>query len=150
MSHHASITFLKISSFATMLFGALLLVTLFAGIGLLNFFADLLHMPLDGVQKVDSDSERTLIAILAGVLIGIATFVWQITQHVYAHNPRRGAQMITISLLAWYLPDNLGSLLTGAWFNVVMNSVFLAMFLLPLYLAKRPVPDLPIDTNPAT
>lgn len=134
----SSIRLLKIACSVTVFFGTVMIFALFTPLSsLLNLFVDAMHWPVDGKQAIDTETERTLIAILGGIMIGLAAFVWQITTHVYRQNPTRGMQMITISLLAWYIPDSLGSVLTDAWINVVMNSVFLALFLAPIYLAKK-------------
>ncbi|WP_005666192.1 hypothetical protein [Tritonibacter mobilis] len=59
-------------------------------------------------------------------------------------NPTLARRILIPALLAWYLPDSLGSMLSGAGFNVVMNTVFLAMFMVPLL---RSAPASPSDAQ---
>ncbi|GAB5436665.1 excinuclease ABC subunit A [Falsiruegeria mediterranea] len=102
----------------------------------LSFFVDLAHLPLDGAQQINTDTEALLSAISGGLLCGLGAAVWLITDHLHARDPALARRMITLTLLAWYVPDSLGSLAAGAWFNVVMNSGFLALFLVPILMVR--------------
>ena len=97
---------------------------------------DLTHLPLDGAQSFGGDSEKVLGAIGGGLLVGLGVLVWQITIHVYAKDPSTGASIINWGVWSWYLVDSTGSILAGAWFNAVLNTGFLLMFVLPIMLAK--------------
>lgn len=103
----------------------------------LSLFVDLAHLPLDGAQQIDTDTEALLSAITGGLLSGLGAAVWLIADHLYPRDPALAQRIITFTLLAWYIPDSLGSLAAGAWFNVVMNSGFLALFLVPILMARR-------------
>lgn len=103
-----------------------------------NFFADIAHLPMDGEQTIETPTERLFLAIFAGLMLGFAGFVWQITTHVFSKNPNLGAKIMIPAVLAWYIPDGIGSLIAGAWFNVVMNTFFLGLFLLPVILVHKP------------
>ena len=103
----------------------------------LNLFVDLAHLPLDRAQGINTETEALLTAISGGLLCGLGAAVWLMAEHLYANDPTLARRMILIALMAWYIPDSLGSLAAGAWFNVVMNSGFLALFLVPLLRTKE-------------
>ena len=103
----------------------------------LGFFADLAFLPLDQAQSVTTDTEKLLLAISGGLLVGFGAFTWQISTHIYPSNPALGSRILMIGIFAWFIPDSLGSIAAGAWFNVVMNTGFVVLFGLPLLQAKR-------------
>lgn len=103
----------------------------------LNLFVDLAHLPLDRAQEIKTETEALLTAISGGLLCGLGAAVWLMAERLYANDPTLARRMILITLMAWYIPDSLGSLAAGAGFNVVMNSGFLALFVVPLLRTKE-------------
>ncbi len=103
----------------------------------LSLFLDIAHFPIDGAQSVSGDSLALLSAISGGLLSGMGTAIWLVAHHLYPRDPALAGRIIILSLAAWYLPDSAGSLAAGAWFNLIMNTGFLALFLTPLVLAGR-------------
>lgn len=140
MTLETSIRILRFACIGTVIYAIALLLGLFLApfAAFNNFFADIAHLPLDGGQTVETQTERLTLAIFAGLICGFAGFVWQITKYVYTENPSLGSKIMIPAILAWYIPDGIGSLIAGAWFNVVMNSFFLGLFLLPMMLAHKP------------
>ncbi len=100
-----------------------------------DLFLDIAHLPVDQGQQVSTETEALLSAISGGLLCGLGSAVWLIAHHLYPRDEKMAARIITLTLAAWYLPDSAGSLAAGAWFNVVMNTGFLALFLIPLSLS---------------
>jgi hypothetical protein len=100
------------------------------------FFADLAFLPLDQAQQINDEVAQLMMAISGGLLCGLGVLIWQIATHVLPSDPKRARQLLIPALLTWYLPDSLGSALSGASFNVVMNSAFLALLLAPLLLLR--------------
>jgi hypothetical protein len=47
-----------------------------------------------------------------------------------------GWYVIALSIAAWYIPDTAYSILSGFWQNAVLNSVFLFLFLVPLWAIR--------------
>ena len=45
--------------------------------------------------------------------------------------------MLAVSLIAWYLPDTVYSLVSGFWQNAVLNTGMLALFAIPLVATFR-------------
>lgn len=103
-----------------------------------DLFLDIAHLPLDSGQRITTETEALLSAISGGLLSGLGAAVWLTAHHLYPRYPALASRIITLTLAAWYIPDSAGSLAAGAWFNVVMNTGFLALFLIPLGLAGRP------------
>lgn len=143
MTHDTAIKALKLAAIGTVIFGLAMVLALVSPMRLgLALFLDLVHWPLDGQQDLNSDSARVLAAISGGLLVGTGTLIWGITTEVYSKTPKIGGRMILTGVLAWYLPDSFGSYMVGAWFNVVLNTGFLALFAIPILLhrpAKQPV-----------
>lgn len=138
MTLDRSITYLKFACGFSILMGILVLLALATqSYGLFSWFMDLIHLPLDGAQRFGGDSERVLGAISGGLLIGMGLMVWQITTRLYAHDPALGGSIILWGIWGWYLTDSAGSVLAGAWFNAVLNTGFLLMFVMPIAMAKQ-------------
>ncbi len=136
MTHPTATSALKFASLFCALIGLMMVATLLGGHALMAMFLDLTHLPFDGAQTFSSDSELVLGAISGGLLFGFGVMAHQVTTHVYAHNPALGRQIILRGILAWFVVDSSGSLLAGAWFNVFLNSGFLALFCLPILAAQ--------------
>ncbi len=94
------------------------------------FFGDLDHIgafPRGSVAYVEF-----LTAVLGSVLIG-----WGVTLLLVVHYPFKNHEpyawnMVVMSILAWYVPDTIISVMTGFWQNAVMNTGFLVMFAIGL------------------
>lgn len=140
MTHETATSALKFASLFSAFIGLLMVASLLGGQHLMALFLDLIHLPLDGSQTFSSDSELVLGAISGGLLFGFGVMAHQVTTHVYAPNPALGGRIILRAILAWFIVDSTGSVLSGAWFNVVLNSSFLALFLVPVLAAQRTKP----------
>ena len=103
----------------------------------INAFLDFAHQPYDGLTRVSGEAGFLLNAILGGILIGFGTMIWMVAEHVFRHDLALGRKIILTALLAWFITDSLGSILTGAWFNSVINLVILLSFLTPLFIGKE-------------
>jgi len=104
-----------------------------------NLFLDFAFQPFDGAQAIEGGAASLLNAILGGILIGFGAMIWMVSEHVFRADQALGRKLILTPLLAWFFTDSAGSILTGAWFNAVMNAVFLALFLIPLLAGRRGV-----------
>ncbi len=142
MTHQSATSALKFASLFCAFIGLLMVASLLGGHALMAMFLDLTHLPFDGAQTFASDSELVLGAISGGLLFGFGVMAHQVTTLVYAPSPALGGQIILRGILAWFVVDSTGSLLAGAWFNVVLNSAFLGLFVVPILAARRsqPVP----------
>lgn len=114
--------------------GAIMIIALVSPLmSWIDAFLDLAHQPLDGGQKITDDAARLLNAILGGVLAGFGVMTWLVADRVYRNDEDLGRSLIVIPLMSWFLVDGAGSVLAGAWFNAVLNTGFLMMFLAPLF-----------------
>ncbi|WOI34349.1 excinuclease ABC subunit A [Tritonibacter scottomollicae] len=137
MRHDLATHVLRIAAIGTALFGLALMLAPHTQIKPAALaFVDIAFLPFDGAQDVDHEVTQLMLAISGGVLIGLAVAVWQVTTLIYPQDPALARRILLPTLLAWYVPDSLGSVLSGAPFNVVMNTGFLALFLIPLLLAR--------------
>ena len=133
MTHDKSIKSLKITIIASAGFALFMFASLFTPLReVMSFFFDLVHMPLDGAQSLNRDTEEVLTAISAGIFFGFCVLLWQVTTEVYAKDPLLGRRMILTSLLSWYVIDTTGSLIVGAWMNAILNTVFLVALTAPV------------------
>ncbi|MCD9147721.1 excinuclease ABC subunit A [Pseudophaeobacter flagellatus] len=138
MTQEMAISALKLAAFGSVCFGLALVLALITPLqGFFDLFFDLVHYPLDGQQALTSDSGRVLAAITGGLLVGLGAMVWCIAQDIYPQDPATGGRIILIGVWTWYLPDSFGSVIVGAWFNVVLNTGFLALFVLPILLHRQ-------------
>ncbi|MCE8546132.1 excinuclease ABC subunit A [Ruegeria pomeroyi] len=133
MTHDRATRLLSFAAVVSALFG----LAMFATIALdqrapFEMFLDLAILPLDGADRLDSAAVRLMTAISSGLLTGLGVMIWQVVRDVYARDPETGGRIILRGVLAWFVIDSAGSVLAGAAFNVVMNSGFLALFLVPL------------------
>ncbi|KIC34807.1 hypothetical protein [Leisingera sp. ANG-S5] len=137
MTHTASIRMLKTVSILSAAFGLAMVLALATPLGAaLGLFIDLAFLPVDGAQMLSPGAASLMTAISGGLMCGFCVLIYLLTEHVYSTDPALGRRLLIPALLAWYIPDSLGSLAAGAWFNVVMNTAFLALFLVPLLLAR--------------
>ena len=135
MSISARIKFLKILAFLLLIGPGLLMVTApVTGLGFLTErFLDLAHQPYEGAQPITGKSAHLLSAILGGILVGFGTMIWAVAEHVLRKDFVLGKRLILIPLICWFITDSLGSVLTGAWFNAVLNAGIFGLFALALF-----------------
>ena len=106
-----------------------------AGVNVL--FVDLAVFPVDGAQNYSATETRLLAAIVGGLTAGIGTAIYLVAQHVYAKDPALGRKIILGFVSVWFVVDSIGSVISGAAFNVVLNTSLLLLMLLPLVWAKQ-------------
>ena len=83
------------------------------------------------------ETEYLLLAISGGLCCGLGMTIAALAKRFGQSHPQAVVQILLTGALAWYLPDSLGSYLSGAWFNVAMNTGFLCLLLWPLALMHR-------------
>lgn len=135
MALNTRIAFLKFAAAALLIVpGAIMVAALVSPLmSWVEAFLDLAYLPLDGAQKVADDAALLLNGILGGVLVGFGVMIWLVADRVYRKDEGLGRSLILVPLISWFLFDGAGSVLAGAWFNVVLNTGFLMMFLAPLF-----------------
>ncbi|EDZ46655.1 conserved hypothetical protein [Rhodobacterales bacterium Y4I] len=137
MTHSASVRWLKTAAVLSAAFGLAMVLALATPLAHgLGVFLDLAFLPLDGGQRLQPGPAALMTAISGGLMCGFSVLIYLVTQHIYSTSPALGRRLLIPALLAWYVSDSLGSLAAGAWFNAVMNTPFLLLFLAPLLLAR--------------
>lgn len=137
MTHSASVRWLKTAAVLSAAFGLAMVLALATPLAHgLGVFLDLAFLPLDGGQRLQPGPAALMTAISGGLMCGFSVLIYLVTQHIYNTSPALGRRLLIPALLAWYVSDSLGSLAAGAWFNAVMNTPFLLLFLAPLLLAR--------------
>lgn len=101
-----------------------------------SFFSLLIYSKEDMIDRF-GQQPVAYISLVHGVL-GAVMFGWGTTLLLIILGPlKRKSQeswkIILVSLIAWFVPDTVFSIYTGFWQNAVFNSIFLVLFLIPLY-----------------
>lgn len=102
-----------------------------------SLLLDTIVWPIDGSHDTLSRDTRFLSAVGSGLMVSLACFLLWVSIPELRHGNFRVLRGTVLSILAWYLVDSAGSVLSGVSSNVFFNSVFLAMLLYPLWLASR-------------
>lgn len=105
--------------------------------GPVGILVDLLFWPIDSAQSVAAAETRIILAIGGGITAGWGVLVWQVASHLLPSNPALARQILTRSLLTWFVIDSTCSWLAGAPINIPANAVFLLLFLWPLHQMER-------------
>jgi len=139
MTHSSTVATLKIASLAVTLVGLLLSLGAAAKLSAaLGLFLDLAIPPVDGAQDAGLQQTRLLAAVAGGVMTGWGVMLWLVTTRIYEADPTAGRSLILPGLVVWFVVDGAASVAAGAWPNAAFNTVFLALFAIPLLAARRP------------
>ena len=138
MTQETTIGWLKFGSALTIFFGALIAAaTVPALSGPVQFLADFIFFPLDGLQSVAAEETRLINAIGGGVMVGWGVMLWMVSTQLYPKEPVLAGKIIMSSIIVWFVIDSTGSVLAGAPLNALGNVSFLLIFCLPLWLARK-------------
>lgn len=133
MSHQGALAWLKIAGLLLIAIGIFFSWATSGPLVALNEgFVDLVFWPFDGAQTYDAAETRLLSGIAGGLTVGIGAAVWMVAREVFSSDPARGRRIILTMMLAWFVTDSIGSLIAGAWFNVIVNVVILGMVCWPV------------------
>jgi hypothetical protein len=131
---------LRFAAGVTMVTGLALALAAVPALNLgVRFLTDLLVWPFDGVETLVAPETRLSLAIGGGVMVGWGLMIWQLAGEPLQRAPDAVRGIIRASVLSWFCVDSAGSVAAGAALNVVPNLVFLALFLIPMRGARRPV-----------
>lgn len=132
-----SLTMLRLVCGGLLIFAAIWFTAAFNAIDApASLLLDLNDWPIDGGHQVFSRDARWLSAVGAGLLTWIALqLLTIIIPRLEAQDAQtwRGA---VLSILAWYVIDTTGSVAAGVTSNVVVNTGFLILLMVPLWAAK--------------
>lgn len=137
MTPQTTVTILKAGSAIVVGFGILTAFAAFPPTAEpTRLLADMIFWPPDGAETGAASETRLFSAITGGVLVGWGVLLWLLVTRVFPRDPETARFMILASVGTWFVVDGLGSFAAGAPINVVLNTGFLALFVLPLI---RPV-----------
>lgn len=129
---------LKIAAIIVILFGPIVSLAAHPLTASLNgMFVDLAFWPFDGQPTMDAPATRLLSAISGGLTMGWGMMIYLLATKLYPREPQLTGSIILISVLTWFVIDSIGSAFAGAPANALINTVFLAMFLVPILNSKR-------------
>ena len=141
MSFETSVRWLKAVGILLIALGAVFALTTTGPLSIVGvFFVDLAVLPVDGAQSFAATETRLLMAIVGGLTAGVGAAIWMVTRYVYETQPDTGRKILLTFILIWFAIDSLGSVLSGAWFNAVLNTGLLVAMILPLvWVEKRTI-----------
>ncbi len=138
MTTRMSSMWLKAASVVTILTGVICALASHSSAGgpWLYLF-DVLKWPIDGNPAVFNADTRAVNAVLGGVMVGWGVLMFSLSNERMMTAAPNVPRMMTISLLAWFLVDSVGSWAAGLPGNIALNVAFLVMFLPPLVSLSR-------------
>ncbi len=141
MKQETTVLWLKAGSGITVFFGLLIAVaSIPAAAAPVEVLADLIFFPVDGTQTVSAPETRLMNAIGGGVMTGWGIMIWMLATKLYPREPALARKMIATSIVAWFVVDSTGSVMSGAPLNALFNVSFLLIFCVPLWLGSRQQP----------
>ncbi len=116
-----------------------ILMPLLTSAGLLTAFDNLVNPIFWASSEVSAAAvafQQWIYGLVGAVMAG-----WGISMAFLAYYPFRQKEKwawtgLVLSLLIWYVADTAVSLLFGVNFNAVLNTIILALFLLPLFFTR--------------
>lgn len=89
------------------------------------WFVDLVFWPLDGQQTYEAVETKLLSGIAGGLTVGLGLAIWIVAREILPGDPALARRIILTFMMGWFVVDSVGSVLAGAWFNVVPNVAIL-------------------------
>jgi hypothetical protein len=104
--------------------------------GLNGMFVDLVFWPFDGLPTMEAPATRLFSAIAGGLTMGWGLMIYLLATKFYPREPQLTGSIILTSVATWFVTDSIGSAVAGAPANVLVNLVFLLIFLVPTLGAR--------------
>ncbi|VAW97769.1 hypothetical protein MNBD_GAMMA20-2242 [hydrothermal vent metagenome] len=125
----------------SVVFGIYSLLWATAPFDAINFPARLIldsaDWPVDNLFSPLDKETQLLSAIGSGLLAAVAIFLGGIVVPAIREGNRSVIRTTIVAMVAWYIIDGVGSIASGAGSNVIFNSIYLALVLIPLVGAKK-------------
>lgn len=103
----------------------------------LETLTDIVFWPVDGAQSLAGQEARLMAGICGGIMLGWGVMMWLVVTRLMPDNPALARLLITEGLLVWYVADGTASFFAGGSVNIALNTVLLALFLVPVWLDTR-------------
>ncbi|MEL6838321.1 MAG: hypothetical protein AAFP85_03460 [Pseudomonadota bacterium] len=92
-------------------------------------FLQLAYWPMAEVPAALVPPAGVLVAISAGLTVGIGALMWGIGTHVAPVSAEAARRVTTLTGWSWFAVDSTASVLAGAPMNVALNVIFLFLIL---------------------
>ncbi len=102
-----------------------------------RFILDSADWPVDSLFSPLDKETKLLSAIGSGLLAAVAIFLGGIVAPAIREGNRPVVRTAIVAILVWYVIDGIGSIASGAGSNVIFNSIYLALVLIPLVGIKK-------------
>ncbi|PLX18207.1 MAG: hypothetical protein C0597_06385 [Marinilabiliales bacterium] len=93
---------------------------------------DMLKWPINNDPSEFQSESLALNAVLGGVMTGWASLMYSIIDNQVTKGNFEMLKYISLSILIWFIVDSAGSILADLPLNVLLNSVFLIIFIIPI------------------
>ena len=138
MSLHLRAKFMMVVS---IVFGVYSLLWATAPFETINFPARLIldsaDWPVDNLFSPLAKETKLLSAIGSGLLAAVAIFLGGIVAPAIREGNWPVIRTTIAAMVAWYVIDGVGSIASGVSSNVIFNSIYLALVLIPLVGIKK-------------
>ncbi|PWQ99597.1 hypothetical protein [Leucothrix arctica] len=97
-----------------------------------RFLLDVLDWPIDNMAVALDQNTKWLSAIGASLLGAVSVFLWGIVAPALKRGDVEIAKTTLQAFIVWYVIDSAGSIAAGVPSNVVFNTAYLILVLIPL------------------
>lgn len=97
-----------------------------------RFILDISDWPLDNLSNPLDHNTKWLTSIAAGLLAAVSVFLGGIVVPAIKENNKPILRTTILAMVVWYFIDSVGSIASGVTSNAILNTVYLAIVLVPL------------------
>ena len=134
MTHQLHKAWLKVTALVVGIGGPIFFLgTMDATVEPARLTLDILSWPPDGATTLASSDSRFLLALSGGFLLGWGVMIWCLSSLVYDHAPEVVCRSVVAGLVAWFVLDSAGSILSGNASNAIFNVAILSLAVGPLW-----------------
>jgi len=102
-----------------------------------SLLIDIIDWPIDGSHDQMGRVGRFFSAIGSGLCAGLAALLLFVVIPEFRRNNQRIWRGTVVSLLIWYVVDSAGCWIVGVPSNVLFNTIFLLLLIVPLLMIRR-------------
>ncbi|THV25106.1 hypothetical protein [Peteryoungia ipomoeae] len=102
-------------------------------VGLLT---DIVFFHLGHSVPIDAAPTRLFLAIGGGVMVGWGAMMWILVTRLMPREPALARLILIEGTLAWFVVDSLGSLASGGYLNIPLNTALMLMIVAPAWLSS--------------
>jgi hypothetical protein len=102
-------------------------------------FSLLVYASTDNIDSFGAEPVRYIglaHAVIGGVMVGWGVGLFLVVRSFFARGEPAAWNLVALSVATWFVPDTSYSLASGYWQNALLNTVFLAVFALPLWATR--------------